>query len=234
MRTMAYALAALFCTGCATFGTHQTARPIDKGSFQMGIEPGMWHVKDSGAAPVTSVAARYGFGRRWDAGLRLGTAGFGVTSKVALTSPDSRPLVVAVAPSASVTPWGSWPVHVQAPLLLGFSLGPHELTVGPKLQAWSAVRSAAKESRRSTVLAAGVSVGGSVRIARGIRIVPEVTFVRQLSGRLETRAAFSDVEFRPGRPTYQVSLGVLLGGETGWWRRPYYYPPYGGGGPSPY
>ncbi len=228
MRVVALVLVGMLCSACATFGTHQTARPIDKGSLQVGIEPGMWHVKDSGAAPVANLTARYGFGNRWDLGLRLGTAGVGVSSKFALTNPYSRRWAVAVAPSASTVPMGHWPVHVQLPLLVGLGLGPHELTLAPKLQGWSHVRTLQANRKRSTLLAAGVSVGGSIRIARGVRILPEVTFARPFVGVLETRAAFSDVELRPGHSLYQVSLGVLLGGEANWWRRQY-YPPYGTG-----
>ncbi len=229
MRALVFAAVATLCSACATFGTHQTARPIDQGSLQVGIEPGMWHVKDSGAAPLTNLSARYGFGRRWDLGVRLGSSGVGVSSKLQLTRDPRAALVVALAPSVTGAPWwGSRPIHVQVPLLVGLGVGPHELTVGPRLQAWSSTRPAGLARQRRTLIAAGISLGGAVRITRGVRLVPEVTFVRPLTGALDTRAAFSDVELRPGRPLYQVSLGVLLGGETAWWRRQSYpwYGPY--------
>ncbi|MDP2304917.1 MAG: hypothetical protein Q8P18_02700, partial [Pseudomonadota bacterium] len=100
----------------------------------------MWHVKDSGAAPVANLTARYGFGSRWDLGLRLGTAGVGVASKFTLTNLRSRTWAVAVAPSVSTVPFGQRPLHLQLPLLVGLGIGPHELTIAPKLQGWSSVR----------------------------------------------------------------------------------------------
>lgn len=188
----------------------------------------MWHVKESGAAPVTNVTARYGFGERWDLGLRLGTSGVGVSGKFGLGDPYARTLALALAPSVSAASWGRRPIHVQVPLVMGLLVGPHELIVTPKLQAWSSARTIQSRRKRSTVIAAGMSLGASVRIAPGVRILPEVTFVRPFLGSISGRGAFSDVELRPGLPLYQVSLGVLLGGETNWWRRDYGPPYYGG------
>jgi hypothetical protein len=221
MRAKCLLLLSVLCSGCATFGAHQMARPIDKGSLQLGIESGMWHVRDSGAAPVANLTARYGFGRSWDLGVRAGSAGVGVAGKVALTPPDSGLWVVALAPSLSALPWGTRPIQAQLPLVIGLEVGPHELTLTPELQAWSRQRNVPSPRRRTAVISAGLSVGASVRIAPGVRLVPEVSFVRPLVGGLRTRAAFSDVELRPGRPLYQVSLGVLLGGERDWWLRKY-------------
>ena len=230
-RLVSFGLIAALGGGCATFGTLQTARPIEKGSLQVGVESGMWDIEDAGAAPVANVTARYGAGKTWDVGARVGTAGIGFGGKIALTGAEPKNWAVALAPSFTTLPWGTRPTHLQIPVIVGYTLGPHELIVSPAIQTWSTRQTVDAVSTRSTAVFGGVSLGASVRITHGVRLVPQITFAQTVWGELDTGTAFSAVGLRPGRSLYQASFGILLGGEAYWWRR--LYPGYGYGPPYP-
>ncbi|MDP2316769.1 MAG: hypothetical protein Q8P41_27995 [Pseudomonadota bacterium] len=209
----------LLGSGCATIGTVQTARPIERGSWQLGVEQGVWQSESGSLVPSANVAARLGVTNRWDLGARVGTGGVGLSTKLTLTDPD-RSLVLSLAPSiggSSPTMIGGRSTHAQLPLLVGLGLGPHELTLTPKIQAWSLAEAPGPRRGRATIIGAGASVSTSVRIVRGIRLVPELSVVWPMVGRLQAPVPFRSVELRRGQPVYQATFGVLLGGERYWW-----------------
>ncbi len=211
-------LAALLLCGCATVGTAQTARPIERGTTQVGIEPGLFGVEGRGWLPAANVSVRHGFGRRWDAGARVGTSGFTVGGKVVLTNPRDPDLAVALAPSAGGFALGALgigmrSVHGQVPLLVGVRIGRgHELVLGPKVQVWSLSggRRAARAS--STVVAAGGSLGLSLKLGPRLSLLPEVAMVQPFRGAGTARMLFWDVDIADGSPIYGATLGILVGG----------------------
>jgi hypothetical protein len=220
MRTLALAAAFLLGgAGCATVGTLQTAHPIDRGSLQVAIEPGVWAIQHRTVFPHANLAVRYGFGNRWDLGARFGSGGFGLTSKFSLSDSYDEGLSIAVAPSvggfkAGALSVGASSVHLQVPLLVGLGFGNgNELILGPKVLDWMLFTGLPGLGLHSNVLAVGGSVGLSLRVARGVRILPEIAMVRPILGSAHARVLFVDIGVGSGRPLYQASVGVLLGGE---------------------
>ncbi|MDP2311368.1 MAG: hypothetical protein Q8P41_00570 [Pseudomonadota bacterium] len=222
MRTFLLGIAAMVlgsgAGGCATVGTVQTARPIAPGSVQVGLEPGLWGVEGRGWLPTANVAVRYGLGRRFDVGARLGAGGIGASAKVALTDPDEQ-VVASLAPmvggfGVALFGVGTKAVHAQLPLIVGVGMrGGHELVVAPKIVAWHLSGSAGLAGARSTVVGAGGTIGVSLRVAPGVRLLPEIGMVQPVYGKASTRIAFWDIDMRAGVPLYQATVGVLLGGE---------------------
>jgi hypothetical protein len=165
---------------------------------------------------LVNVALRYGFGRRWDLGLRLGAAGVGVTGKFALIDPVNQTLALSLAPSISGVHLGYGAVgagtlSAQLPLLVGLSFGyGHELIVGPKVFDQVQFAGVPLLGARRNVVGVGASVGASIRMARGVRILPELTFTRPLSG--GTSVGFLHLG-GDGVPGWQLGLGLLLGGD---------------------
>ncbi len=219
MRTLLLGFAAWAAAGCATVGTVQTARPIERGTMQVGLEPGLWRVQDRGWVPTANVSARYGVARRWDVGARFGAGGLGVSTKIALTDPRDERVVVSLAPMVGGFGMGvvglrSRSMHAQVPLVVGVGMrGGHELVLAPKLTAWMLTGQAGIRRSRSTVFGAGGTMGLSLRVSPGVRILPEIGMVQPIVGRADARILFWNVDVGAGVPIYQATIGVLLGGE---------------------
>ncbi len=212
-------VAALLLGGCATVGTVQTARPIERGTTQVGLEPGLFGVEDRGWLPAANVAIRHGFGRRWDLGAKIGTSGLGVSGKYAITDPRDPDLAVSVAPQFGGFALGALgvstrSVHAQLPLVVGVRVGrDHELVLAPKIQAWQLRGGVGLAGAKSLVVGAGGSVGFSLRVAPGVRLLPEVAMVQPVYGTGEARFLFWRVDVEAGSPIYTATFGILLGGE---------------------
>lgn len=219
MRTLLLGFAAWLAAGCATIGTVQTARPIDQGTVQVGLEPGLWGIQDRGWVPTANISARYGVSRRMDLGARFGAGGLGVTGKFALTDPWDDRLVVSVAPSVGgfglgVLGVGTRSYHAQVPLIVGVGIrGGHELVLAPKLAGWTISGSAGVARGRSMIVGAGGTVGLSLRVGNGVRILPEIGMVQPIAGRTSGKILWWQVDTRAGIPIYQATVGILLGGE---------------------
>lgn len=219
MRTLLLGIAAWAAAGCATIGTVQTARPIDPGTVQLGLEPGAWGIENRGWYPAANVSARFGISRRFDLGARLGVGGFGLTGKFALTDPLDDRAVVSIAPAfggfgLGALGAGTRSFHWQVPVVVGVGFGDgHELVVAPKVAGWTLSGSAGVARGRSVVVGAGGTVGVSVRLSRGVRILPEIGLVQPVFGRADRKILLWDVQTRAGVPIYQATIGILLGGE---------------------
>lgn len=175
--------------GCATFGTFQTARTLGKGRSRVAVEASAWGAVSPAAtrlAPDVAVAARWGLTDRFDLGGRIGGHGLELDAKLQLTPPKRPGLVVSLAPAVgggtlAVRTAVATTAYVQVPVLLGLRLGSRvRLVLGPKLELWY-VR--AGDSSTSTGIVAarffgvGTSVGVSVRLTRGLRVLPELTVI---------------------------------------------------------
>lgn len=212
-------IAALLLGGCATVGTVQTARPVERGTTQVGIEPGLFGVEDRGWYPAANVSVRHGFGNRFDLGARVGTSGLGLSAKVLLTDPYDPDLAVSIAPSGGgfalgALGVGTKSIHGQLPLLVGIRVGrEHELVLGPKITAWSLSASAGAAGTKSLVVGAGGSVGLSLKVAPGVRLLPEVAMVQPVFGSGQAKLLFWQMDVGAGGAIYQGTVGILLGGE---------------------
>ncbi|MES2641171.1 MAG: hypothetical protein V4850_16905 [Myxococcota bacterium] len=219
MRTLLLGFAAWAAVGCATVGTVQTARPIDPGTVQVGLEPGVWGVQDRGWVPTANLSARYGISRRMDLGARFGAGGLGVSGKFALTDPWDDRMVVSVAPMVGgfglgALGVGTRSVHWQVPLIVGVGFrGGHELVLAPKVTGWSLSGNAAVARGRSMVVGAGGTVGLSIRVSNGVRLLPEIGMVQPIVGRANGKILWWDINTRAGVPLYQATFGILIGGE---------------------
>src|SRR4051794_21971765 len=118
---LAIGLLLLSLSGCSSITSLQRARALGSGHFELGLDPGVVvtsgnvALHESGLAPVApraDVVARFGVSDRLDLGVRAGTSGAELQSKVELTRPGAGPLHLAVAPSAGVLPFRVAPVSV--------------------------------------------------------------------------------------------------------------------------
>lgn len=170
-----------FAPGCVVFGTFQSARPIEDGAVQVAVEPaatGTWAGVDGHEAvyPI-GLSVRVGLDERTELGVRTGLAMPELQLKRLLSDP-STPLAVSLA--ATLGGWVSdlhgipvLTVGGQLPLLLGVPLGDHELVFGPKL-VWG-FGHGLQDPLDGFLVSAGTSVGVSLQVAHGFRVMPEVT-----------------------------------------------------------
>ncbi|MEQ1502732.1 MAG: hypothetical protein ABMB14_10910, partial [Myxococcota bacterium] len=127
--------------GCATVGTFQSARPIDAGTVQVGLESSLVSSRtpDSGHESTTPIALalRYGLDPRTQIGVRVGAVAPEVAVTRRLIGDGDDDLAVSIAPSL-----GGWRVathgipmvfvYGQLPLLIGVPTGRgSELVFGP-------------------------------------------------------------------------------------------------------
>ncbi len=218
--------------GCATIGTLQTANTLGKGKFQMALEPSAWGAIGSTTVlvPNVTLAARYGLSPTLDIGGRVGSNGFEINGKLQLTPPKAPGLVVSIAPSlggfalaAGGASAGS--LYVQVPVLLGFDLGGgSQLVLGPKLLDWLFFGGGTASSGGTTssaggsgnLLAVGTSVGVSLKLADGFRLLPEISvaypLVTGISGSANGNSAGSTSVATSNGLLTQISLALLFGG----------------------
>ncbi|MDP2306676.1 MAG: hypothetical protein Q8P18_11695 [Pseudomonadota bacterium] len=218
MRTLLLGFVAWVAGGCATIGTVQTARPIDPGTVQVGLEPGMSGTQDRGWVPTANVMARYGITRHLDLGVRFGAGGLGLTGKLALTDPWDDRVALSVAPMVGgfglgLLGEGRRSHYWQVPLIVGVGFrGGHELVLAPKVTGW-AMSGGAGQARGRSVLGVGGTVGLALRVYPGVRILPEIGMVQPLFGRASGKVLLWRVDTRAGVPIYQATVGILLGGD---------------------
>jgi hypothetical protein len=220
-------------SGCATIGTLQTADTLGKGKFQMGLEPSVWGAIASGGTilvPNVTLSARYGLSDNFDIGGRVGSNGFELNGKLMFTKPKAPGLIVSLAPSiggfalaAGGAAAGTF--YLQVPVLLGFPIGGgSQFVLGPKVMDWFFFGAASTSSGGTTssgsasgnMLALGTSVGVSLKLGSGFRLLPEVSFAYPLitaasAGSGGTSAGASSVGTSSGVLT-QISLALLFGG----------------------
>lgn len=202
--------------GCATLGTFQPARPIDACTWQVGLEGSALstHTPASGVestSPV-GVSVRYGLDPRTQLGLRAGLLAPEVSVLRRIVGRGDDDLAVSLAPAAGV-----WTVRTHGiPMIvaegrlaapIGVPLGRGTELIGApfvqvlwgrhlRLPAWGATASI------------GASASGSVRLARGVRLQPEI------SASWPALFVGTDLAGVGGGYALQLGLAAQLGGEA--------------------
>ncbi|MBK8010560.1 MAG: hypothetical protein IPK13_04375 [Deltaproteobacteria bacterium] len=146
--SLTLALATQTLTACASFSTHMTARPTEKGKTELGanVDVLVTRAKDTQellVMPVPEISLRYGFSDRADFGgkVSLSKAGGEVSSRIALVRSDVFDLAVVPAAglaAGSVTSDKNVGVLVSfgLPVLANIRLGDTgDLVLGGKLHA---------------------------------------------------------------------------------------------------
>lgn len=178
----------------------------------LGLEQGV---------PNLCGSIRYGLADNVDVGLRWGTNGLDVLGKIQVTPADKKDVVVSVLPSIGglvvPTPDGTLGMmSSQLGVLVGMSVGEHgQIVFGPKVQDWRAQGSAQGVDVTGHYLAAGGSAGVAIRVARGVRLLPEVAFMSPVVWKIHAvrdEDVFESTELPEGQHMLlQAGVGVLLG-----------------------
>lgn len=197
---------------CATVGTLQTADPLGKGNYEVGIEPGAAIFgADGGSVPLPAfdVTLRAGVSERVDVSGSLGFSGLGVGTKILLTPPDSDLVYVSVAPSATVFALGVTLYQFELPVLVGVPFGPHQLVVAPKL--YDYFGSTVDGAANANLLTVGGSAGFSFQVGENVRVMPEYAVVVPVAGSAAVLGESTGGGVSGGYAISQLSLGVGVG-----------------------
>lgn len=202
-------------TGCS-MGMVQTAQTVGKGAYEVSIDPGFAGLLNEGTiGPTIHGAYRYGVTDRFDLGVRLGTAIAEVQTKFLFTEPSNETIAVSLAPAAGILLGLGGPIYgfnFPLPLLIGFKMGPHELTLGPRLQANIYSITDGESSRTPSTLSAGLSVGIAAQTSDTFRILPELSMSTPfyIGGR-HAASAYEYYATEVGVFSYSFNLGFQFG-----------------------
>ncbi len=211
-------LSIVLLTGCAPT-LMQTARTAGEGNVQVGIEGGVGGWVGSGGNeqdpeggafvyPTFNVAGRYGLTDRIDIGGRIGTIGYGLQAKFAVTDPDLADVLIAVVPEVSVMGLaGVTTTRMNLGALFGIPVGDHELTIG----ALSSNNLTFVDGSALFTSNVGASAGFALRVSDQIRFMPEVSFKPLVLGAIA--ADGTGFGGALALPTWSASMGVLVGGD---------------------
>lgn len=197
---------------CATVGTLQTADPLGKGNYEVGVEPAAVILGGGDTSiplPAFDVALRAGVSDRVDVSGSLGFSGLGAGAKILLTDPDSDLVYVAVAPSATVFALGVTLYQFELPVLVGVPFGEHQLVVAPKL--YDYFGSTAAGEANANMLAVGASAGFSFRVGEKVRVMPEYALVVPVLGSAGAFGETTSNNIQSDITISQASLGIAVG-----------------------
>lgn len=178
MRSGFLIVGAALLAGCLTTPV-QRVESLGKGKVEVAVEGGASLLEEQ-PTPAANIAARVGVSDRVDLGLRVGSWLYEVQAKVRLTD-DGASVPVSLAPSTMVL-YGRDPfdssgsgerlggAFLNLPVLVGVPLGRHQLVLGPGANTILAFA----EDRVRFGVEGRMSVGLSLRIARGFRVHPEI------------------------------------------------------------
>ena len=177
---------ALGATGCLSgAGMVQTAQTVGQGGYELSLDPGVnayFNPSTAGAYPMGHVAFRYGVTDRVDLGVRLGSSLAEVQTKFLLTDPANETIAVSLAPAAgALFTFGFNGINIVLPLLIGFKFGPHELTLGPRLQNGFVFAPDLSAQSRFNLFNAGLSLGFAAPVSEKFRILPELSILKPLA-----------------------------------------------------
>jgi hypothetical protein len=202
-------------TGCS-MGMVQTAQTVGKGRYEVSIDPGFAGIANQASiGPTLNGAYRYGVTDQFDIGVRLGTSIAEVQTKFLFTDPSNKTIAVSIAPAAGILLGLGGPVYgvnFPLPLLIGFKMGPHELTLGPRLQANIYSITDGSSSSSPSSLSAGLSVGIAAQASDTFRILPELSMSTPFF--IGGKHAVSAYEYYPtevGVFSYSFNLGFQFG-----------------------
>lgn len=211
----------MIASGCAT-SSFQTARTNGEGNFQLGVEPGVIGVQGGGigfVAPSFNIAGRYGITDGVDLGARIGSMGYEVQAKIALTDhSDPDALALALAPGVTAIGAGGggagfFLLAARIPFLIGIPVGDSEFTIGPRLEPLFIAGGGGGQGAGGFGLGAGVSLGFAAKLGSKFWLMPEASFGTPLFGAVAAGgdtasgvSAFDVIQFNAG-------LALLFGGR---------------------
>ncbi len=202
-------------TGCS-MGMVQTAQTVGKGGYELSIDPGFAGLINEGTiGPTVNAAYRYGVTDRFDLGFRLGTSIVEAQTKFLFTEPSNETIAVSLAPAAGILIGLGGPIYgfnFPLPLLIGFKMGPHELTLGPRLQANIYSIYDGQSSRTPSSLSAGLSVGFAAQTSDKLRVLPELSMSTPFYiGGPHAVSAYEYYATKVGVFSYSFNLGFQVG-----------------------
>ncbi|MBL8952228.1 MAG: hypothetical protein JNK82_15705, partial [Myxococcaceae bacterium] len=183
---------AVAASGCITTGNMQRAETLGRGNFEFGVEPGLWAGiitnRNANAGnvylPSLNFSARFGVSDRVDIGGRFGSGILELQTKFMLTAPESS-FVLSLAPTVQGFAFGGSAgagfvgvgfANIAVPLLIGFKFGPHELTLGPRVNNFLLFGgSGVGGSAVAYAFLPGLSVGFAARVTDFFELMPEVS-----------------------------------------------------------
>jgi hypothetical protein len=177
-------LLAFGVTGClSAAGMVQTAQTVGKGGYEVSLDPGVnGYFTVPAAYPMFHVAFRYGVTDRVDLGARLGNSFAELQTKFLLTDPANETIAVSLAPAAgALFTLGFNGANIFLPLLIGFKFGPHELTLGPRLQNSFIFAPDLSADSRFNSFGTGLSIGFAAQVSEKFRILPEFSILKPLA-----------------------------------------------------
>jgi hypothetical protein len=202
-------------TGCS-MGMVQTAQTVGKGGHEFSVDPGFAGlVNESTIGPTINAAFRYGVTDQFDLGFRLGTSIAEVQTKFLFTEPSNKTIAVSLAPAAGILLGLGGPIYgfnFPLPLLIGFKMGPHEFTLGPRLQANIYGITDGESSRTPSSLSAGLSVGIAAQTSDTLRVLPELSMSTPFFiGGKHAASAYEYYATEVGVFSYSFNLGFQWG-----------------------
>lgn len=203
--------------GCSAVGMVQTAQTLGKGGWEVSVDPGvngLFIVPPPG--PVLHGSFRYGVTDSVDLGGRVGTTFIEFQSKFLLTPPEHPVIAVSIAPAVGVmfgfVALGGVPMmHATLPVLIGFKFGPHELTLGPRLQNVLFLGDTDADAS-AYILSGGASLGFAAQVTEKFRILPEFSVSTPFTiGTFGGQENANFIPFNIGLHTYSFNLGFQFG-----------------------
>jgi hypothetical protein len=209
-------------------GAVQTAQTVGQGGYEVSIEPGAYGAAAAGQNTTTfssNVAFRFGITDRFDIGGRVGTTLGELQTKILLSDPDNDGFALSLAPAIGGFGFGvgdaSFGVlNIPIPVLIGFKFGPHELTLGPRIQNMVVFGSASAGGNSAStsvyVLMAGGSVGFAAQLGERFRLLPEIAIAAPIFGSASASAngsstGSSGLVTQVGGLLYMGNLGIQFG-----------------------
>ena len=189
MKRLCAILTIALTTGCVAtnISAIQAPLPTPQDELDVALEGGAWMVQvdsDTWAVPRGNLSLRYGLNQRIDLGVRAGSGGIGLGSRILLTSPEGSAATLSLGPSVAMGQLGikSYQTNVILPLLMGVNLGQHELYVAPHLQTWIFFETGPEEAKGALAMVGpGGSLGMALQMGPRFRLMPEVAAWRPSS-----------------------------------------------------
>lgn len=176
-------LAALLALcGCYSYSTLGRARIIAKGRFQAFAAPealGIASRSGGSIRPTVEAGLRYGLTDRVELGGKLSVLGVTLGPRVQLlrSREPSSGFDLAIAPAVAYT--FADKLALEAPLLAGVNLGPHQIVVAPRLVYQMQLDVPGQEGPVS-FLYAGASFGAALRVTERFTFLPEVSLLGEV------------------------------------------------------
>lgn len=218
--TLSLSVAAILAAaaGCASMTSGQRAQTLGRGRYEVGVETSYRATLERDSVlgfPMLGVAGRIGVTDRFDAGVRISSAGLGVQGKLRLA--EAGRTVISIAPSVD---WvhaydqgvGFDTVETALPALVSYELRPDlQLLASPRVHSSFAQIEFGDHYYLHT-LGVGTGVGVAFEAGRSW-VIPELGVLWPFLVTGEPPDEMGGTTTRLGRVIAQVSITVVLGSK---------------------